>query len=100
LRDSPWSCFTIYIRSDSTGLWETPFMDFALSEEQRDFRMAMLWPDHIAPFSPGSGRKTKRFPKNLWPKMAELALAGFYVVRGRRRSSGLPGGRDAGVRGD
>ncbi len=55
-------------------------MDFALSEEQEAiFDMAFgFGQEHIAPFAQDWERQGT-IPKELWPKVAELGLAGIYV---------------------
>jgi alkylation response protein AidB-like acyl-CoA dehydrogenase len=55
-------------------------MDFALSEEQQAiFDMAHAFgQEHIAPFAQDWERQGT-IPKDLWPKVAELGLAGIYV---------------------
>jgi alkylation response protein AidB-like acyl-CoA dehydrogenase len=55
-------------------------MDFALSEEQQAiFDMAHAFgQEHIAPFAQDWERQGT-IPKDLWPKVAALGLAGIYV---------------------
>lgn len=55
-------------------------MDFSLSEEQDAiFEMAYQFgQDNIAPFAQ-EWEKQGTIPKELWPKVAELGLAGIYV---------------------
>ena len=55
-------------------------MDFALSEEQTAiFDMAYdFGQQHIAPFAQ-EWEAAGTIPKDLWPKVAELGLAGIYV---------------------
>ncbi|MCB1333518.1 MAG: acyl-CoA dehydrogenase family protein [Roseivivax sp.] len=55
-------------------------MDFALTEEQSAiFDMAFAFgQEHIAPFA-RDWEKQGTIPKALWPKVAELGLAGIYV---------------------
>ncbi|WP_372891430.1 acyl-CoA dehydrogenase family protein [Rhodosalinus sp.] len=55
-------------------------MDFALSEEQRAiFDMAHAFgQEHIAPHAQAWERQGT-IPRDLWPKVAELGLAGIYV---------------------
>lgn len=55
-------------------------MDFALSEEQDAiFDMALAFgQEHIAPFA-SAWEREGTIPKDLWPKVAELGLAGIYV---------------------
>ncbi|MFK7745269.1 MAG: acyl-CoA dehydrogenase family protein [Roseobacter sp.] len=55
-------------------------MDFALSEEQQAiFEMAHAFgQEHIAPFA-RTWEAEGTIPKDLWPKVAELGLAGIYV---------------------
>lgn len=55
-------------------------MDFALSEEQQAiFDMAHAFgQEHIAPFA-AEWETQGTIPKELWPKVAELGLAGIYV---------------------
>jgi alkylation response protein AidB-like acyl-CoA dehydrogenase len=58
-------------------------MDFALSEEQTAiFDMAHAFgQEHIAPFA-RSWEGEGTIPRDLWPKVAELGLAGIYVSEG------------------
>lgn len=58
-------------------------MDFALSEEQDAiFEMAYAFgQEHIAPFA-RDWEAEGTIPKDLWPKVAELGLAGIYVSEG------------------
>ena len=55
-------------------------MDFALSEEQRAiFDMAHAFgQEHIAPHAQ-DWERAGTIPRDLWPKVAELGLAGIYV---------------------
>ncbi len=55
-------------------------MDFALTEEnQAIFDMAHdFGQTHIAPYA-ADWEKARTIPKTLWPKVAELGLAGIYV---------------------
>ena len=55
-------------------------MDFALSEEQRAiFDMAHAFgQEHIAPHAQ-AWERAGTIPRDLWPKVAELGLAGIYV---------------------
>ncbi len=55
-------------------------MDFALTEEQHAiFDMAHAFgQDHIAPHA-RAWEQEGTIPKSLWPKVAELGLAGIYV---------------------
>ena len=55
-------------------------MDFALTEEQSAiFEMSRAFGrDHIAPHA-REWEKQGTIPKELWPKVAELGLAGIYV---------------------
>ena len=55
-------------------------MDFALSEEQTAiFDMARAFgEEHIAPYA-RQWDADETIPKDLWPKFAELGLAGIYV---------------------
>lgn len=55
-------------------------MDFALSQEQDAiFDMARgFGAEHIAPFA-RNWENQGTIPKDLWPKVAELGLAGIYV---------------------
>ncbi|WP_299962119.1 acyl-CoA dehydrogenase family protein [uncultured Roseobacter sp.] len=55
-------------------------MDFALSEEQQAiFEMAHAFgQEHIAPFA-RDWEVQGTIPRDLWPKVAELGLAGIYV---------------------
>ncbi|QJF51173.1 acyl-CoA dehydrogenase family protein [Roseobacter ponti] len=55
-------------------------MDFALSEEQSAiFDMAYAFgQEHIAPFA-RDWEAQGTIPKDLWPRVAELGLAGIYV---------------------
>lgn len=55
-------------------------MDFALTEEQQAiFDMAFAFgQEHIAPHA-RTWEKDGTIPKTLWPKVAELGLAGIYV---------------------
>ena len=64
-------------------------MDFALSEEQNAiFDMAYAFgQEHIAPHAL-AWEKHETIPKELWPKVAELGLAGIYV-REESGGSGL-----------
>ncbi|MEE4186824.1 MAG: acyl-CoA dehydrogenase family protein [Roseobacter sp.] len=56
-------------------------MDFALSEEQQAvFEMSHAFgQEHIAPYA-RDWEKQGTIPKSLWPKVAELGLAGIYVT--------------------
>ena len=64
-------------------------MDFALSEEQSAiFEMAHTFgQEHIAPYALDWDRQ-ETIPKDLWPKVGELGLAGIYV-REENGGSGL-----------
>jgi alkylation response protein AidB-like acyl-CoA dehydrogenase len=55
-------------------------MDFALSDEQQAiFDMAHSFgQEHIAPYA-RDWEKQGTIPKSLWPRVAELGLAGIYV---------------------
>ena len=55
-------------------------MDFALSPEQDAiFEMAYAFgQEHIAPYA-RDWEAAGTIPKELWPKVAELGLAGIYV---------------------
>ncbi len=56
-------------------------MDFALSDEQQAiFDMSYAFgQEHIAPYA-SDWERGGTIPKSLWPKVAELGLAGIYVT--------------------
>ena len=56
-------------------------MDFALTEEQQAiFDMSHAFgQEHISPYA-SEWEQQGKIPKSLWPKVAELGLAGIYVT--------------------
>jgi len=68
-------------QSKAASMRERDQMDFALSEEQDAiFDMAYAFgQEHIAPYA-REWEKQGTIPKDLWPKVAELGLAGIYVT--------------------